>query len=83
MWRVAIENLRDAPQARFLHVVEQRLDDLPDFLALRFPSTIDFRICITLRPDQPRPNRPLMVRAIALPLVARVLRAIFLALRCQ
>jgi len=77
------QNLRDAAQTRFLQVLQQRLDDPGDFLALRLAGAVDFRVRVTVRPDEPRPNRPLMIRAIALPLVARVLRAILVALRRQ
>src|ERR1017187_7090350 len=76
MRRVAVKNLRDASESRLIHVVEQRLDDFGDLLALCLPRAVDLHVGIAVRADEPRPNRALMIRAIPLPAVARVFRAI-------
>src|SRR5258706_15557255 len=70
---VAVVILRQLPDApAIVHVIDQRRQPLPRLLLRGFRMIVHTQVRLDKRADQPRPNRPVVIRLIAEPLCPRV-----------
>ena len=65
VWRIAIENLRNMTKTSFGQMTRENVKPLPNLILNLLSVTVHFEIRVDKRPEQPCPDRSLVIRAVS------------------